>query len=42
MERLNQDLELIPLAYGPWQEGQNPATAAVTRANFEVVEPATR
>ena len=42
MERLNQDLELIPFAYGPWQEGQDPATSTVTRANFEVVEPATR
>jgi len=42
MERLNQDLELIPFASGPWQEGQNPSTATVTRANFEVVEPATR
>jgi len=42
IEKLNQDLEQIPFAYGPWTEGQDPATATITRANFEVVEPATR
>jgi hypothetical protein len=42
METLNRDLERIPLAHGPWQEGQNPATATVSRTNFEVMAPATR
>jgi hypothetical protein len=41
MDRLNTDLERIPFAYGPWQEGQAPGSAAVTAANFEVVENAT-
>ena len=27
IEKLNEDLELIPFAYGPWQDGQDPATA---------------
>ncbi len=40
IEKLNEELELIPFAYGPWVEGQNPATAQITTANFEVVEPA--
>jgi cysteinyl-tRNA synthetase len=42
IEKLNQELEQIPFAYGPWQEGQNPADAEIDTANFEVVEPATR
>jgi len=41
IEALNQDLELIPFAYGPWTKGQDPATATITSANFEVVEPFT-
>jgi hypothetical protein len=41
METLNQDLWEMPFACGPWTEGQNPATAEITTANFEVVEPAT-
>ncbi len=40
MEAIAGDLEYIPIAYGPWEEGQNPATAPVTTYNFEVVEPA--
>ncbi len=40
IEKLNEDLEQIPFAYGPWTEGQDPATAQITVANFEVVEPA--
>ncbi|MCP4657576.1 MAG: hypothetical protein GY856_19395 [bacterium] len=40
IENLNDELELIPFAYGPWQDGQNPATARITTANYEVVEPA--
>ena len=40
MERLNLDLESIPLAYGPWEDGQDPSTATVTVSNFEVIEPA--
>ena len=41
IETLNWELERIPFAYGPWIEGQNPATAQIATANFEVVEPAT-
>jgi hypothetical protein len=40
MEKLNLDLERIPIAYGPWVEGQDPATATITTANFEVTVPA--
>ena len=42
MDQLNLDLEAIPFAYGPWSHGQDPATAAITYANFEVVAPAVR
>jgi hypothetical protein len=41
IETLNQDLWEMPFACGPWTEGQSPATAEITTANFEVVEPAT-
>jgi hypothetical protein len=41
IEKLNADLELIPFAYGPWQQGQDPTTATITTANFEVVTGAT-
>jgi len=41
METLNEDLWEIPFACGPWTEGQIAATATITTANFEVVEPAT-
>jgi len=37
IEKLNQELELIPMAYGPWAEGQDPAEATITTSNFEVV-----
>lgn len=44
MEKLNDDDQLgrIPIAYGPWQEGQDPKTATITVSNFEVVEPAAK
>ena len=42
METLDEELGPIPFAYGPWPNGQDPATAQITTANFEVVEPATR
>ena len=42
IEKLNEELEQIPFAYGPWTEGQDPATATITTSNFEVVAPATR
>lgn len=42
METLDAELEQIPFAYGPWTEGQDPATATISSANFEVIEPATR
>jgi cysteinyl-tRNA synthetase len=40
IEKLNEELELIPFAYPP--EAQNPGQAEITTANFEVVEPFTR
>jgi hypothetical protein len=40
IEKLAEELELIPIAYGPWEEGQDPATATIEISNFEVVEPA--
>lgn len=42
IKKLNEELGQIPFAYGPWPEGQDPATAEFTTANFEVVAPATR
>jgi hypothetical protein len=42
IETLNLELERIPFAYGPWVEGQDLSTAAVTTANYEVIEPAAR
>jgi len=39
IEKLNEELEQIPIAYGPWENGQNPAKAKIETANFEVVEP---
>jgi hypothetical protein len=39
IEILNDEVVAIPLAYGP--DVQDPATAEITTANFEVVEPAT-
>jgi len=41
IEKLNEELAQIPFAYGPWEDGQNPAEATITSANFEVVKPAT-
>lgn len=35
IEKLNEELEQIPIAYGP--EGQDPAEATITKSNFEVV-----
>jgi hypothetical protein len=40
IEKLTEELELIPIAHGPWEEGQDPATATIEISNFEVVEPA--
>ncbi|MFQ5422262.1 MAG: hypothetical protein ACE5EY_18095 [Anaerolineae bacterium] len=42
MEALDNELSLIPIAYGPWTDGQDPATATISTANFEVVAPATQ
>jgi hypothetical protein len=42
IEKLDEQLEQIPFAYGPWTEGQDPSTAEIVTSNFEVVEPATR
>lgn len=35
---VNAAFELIPVAFGPWSDGQDPATATIEHANFEVVE----
>ena len=40
IEKLGNDLELIPLAAGPEDEELTPETAQIATANFEVVEPA--
>ena len=40
IEKLNEELEIIPFACGP--DFTNPRDAEITIANFEVVEPATR
>ncbi len=39
IEKLNQDLELIPFAYGPWEDGDDPAKATIEIPNFDVVDP---
>ena len=39
IETLNLELEQIPFACGPWTDGQDPVTATITTANFEVVAP---
>ena len=38
MDQLATDLELFPIATGPWAE--DPENATITIANFEMVEPA--
>ncbi len=40
METLNEELEIIPFAHGPWTDGQDPSAAVITRANFEVAAEA--
>jgi len=42
MDVLDDELGSVPFAYGPWPNGQDPATAQITAANFAVVEPATQ
>jgi hypothetical protein len=39
IERLNWELETIPFAYGPWEDGDNPAKAVIEIPNFELVDP---
>ena len=39
MEKLGNDLELIPIAVSPGDEEPRPRTAEIEVANFEVVEP---
>ncbi|MFQ5617244.1 MAG: hypothetical protein ACE5GO_12400, partial [Anaerolineales bacterium] len=39
IEQIYIDMEVIPFASGPWTN--DPTTATITTANFEVVEPAT-
>jgi len=41
MEKLGEDLELIPLAAGLGDDMPDPERAKIEIANFEVVEPAT-
>jgi hypothetical protein len=38
MDKLLEEMETIPIAYGPWTDGQNPSQALVTYTNFEVIE----
>lgn len=38
-QKLSLELEHIPIAYGPWVEGQDPSTATITTSNFDVIEP---
>lgn len=40
IERLGEDLDLIPLAVSAGDEEPDPETAVIETANFEVVEPA--
>jgi len=40
MEKLGNDLELIPIAVSPGDDEPHPRTAEIEIANFEVVEPA--
>ena len=40
MAHLGDELDAIPLAYGPWEEQAQPETATMAVSNFEVVEPA--
>ena len=40
LEKLNSELEQIPFAYGPWEHGQDPSTATISIANFQLVAPA--
>lgn len=42
IETLNLELELIPFAYGPWEDGNDPAEAIIEIPNFEIVIPATQ
>ncbi|NOZ06166.1 MAG: endo alpha-1,4 polygalactosaminidase [Chloroflexi bacterium] len=42
IDALDDEIVSIPFAYGPWPNGQDPATAQITTANFEVVDPATQ
>jgi hypothetical protein len=41
LEALDADLTNLPIATGPWEDEQDPATATIDYANFEVVENAT-
>ncbi|MCD4722734.1 MAG: hypothetical protein K8S13_23185 [Desulfobacula sp.] len=38
LETLARELEQIPLAFGPWTSGQDPATASITTSNYDVVD----
>jgi len=40
LETLDNELSKIPIAYGLWVDGDNPATAPVNQTNFEVVSSA--
>jgi len=39
IEKLNLDLEMIPFAYGPWNDGDDPTKATIAIPNFEIVDP---
>ena len=40
IEKLYDELELIPLAMSPGDEEPDPETAVIEISNFEVIEPA--
>lgn len=42
METINRELEMVPFVWGPWDNHQDPSTAAITMANFEFVEQAAK
>lgn len=42
VEALRDELAEIPIAYGPWEDGDNPTAATITDSNFDVVANASR
>jgi hypothetical protein len=44
MEKIESDLDMqgVPIAYGPWEDGQDPSTATVDIYNFDIVSSPAR